>query len=454
MADNRINILATFNGKKALQGINNLERSFNRLKRVVGFVIANKMIKDIANFGREMNLMAERTGMSIEKLSSLRNVFISAGSGAKGFQQTIDRINTGLLGLKRGEGALAAQLAPLGISPFGKTADQILLDIADGAQRQLAMGRSRETVLDYLMNVLGIDQQTASLLMQGRQAFLDEQSRLEEKVGIVKSTENLDALKKAYDELNAAWTNAKTNIMEFVAPILIPILDALSGLVKTLGEEEWAGLIAGITVALAGFFTTLKAASWVLGLKASIDALVAGKAAGTMAGGVAQGLGSTAFKTGCMLLLKVCAALGALAVGGMVGKWISEQEWFKDAAEKVGDFFSGEKFDPNNPEHIKRMIAGYVAKGDYEKANMLSNYYGFGNVEQLPLKEVGAPEVIYSDEPLVSDEDYERPVSPKGDVIITNHFEGATFGSDLPQTEVMIGDAINTSLTGVVQGIG
>ena len=451
---NLVDIRATFNGKKAIQGINNLERSFNRLKRVVGFVIANKMIKDVANFGREMNLMAERTGMSIEKLSSLRNVFISAGSGAKGFQQTIDRINTGLLGLKRGEGALAAQLAPLGISPFGKTADQILLDIADGAQRQLGMGRSREEVLDYLMNVLGIDPQTASLLMQGRQAFLDEQKRLEEKVGIVKSTENLDALKKAYDELNAAWTNAKTNIMEFVAPILIPILDALSGLVKTLGEEEWAGVIGGITVALAGFFTTLKAASWILALKSGLDALVAGKTAGSIAGGVAQGLGSSSFATGCMLLLKVCGAIAALGAGMAIGKWISEQEWFKKAAEGIGDFFSGEKFDPNNPEHIKKMIAEFEAKGDYDKANQLRSYYGMGKIEKLPLEEMGAPEVVYSEEPLVSDEDYERPIYPKGDVIVTNHFEGATFGSDLPQTEVMIGDAMNTSLTGVVPGMG
>ena len=186
----RARIVIGANTKSAEEGIRRVTNSFRSLRRFVTTVIAGKMVKDMANFGKELSLMADRTGMSIEKLSALRNVFMSAGSGAKGFQQTIERINSGLLGLRRGESHLAAQLAPLGINPFGKDAGQILEEIADAAKAQLSMGRSRESVLDYLTNVIGIDPATAQKLMEGREAFLKEEARLLGKVGRVSEENN------------------------------------------------------------------------------------------------------------------------------------------------------------------------------------------------------------------------------------------------------------------------
>ena len=67
-----------YDGKGAEAGIKRMNNAFNALRKIVTFVVAGKMVKDMANFGKEISLMADRTGMSIQKLSALRNVFMSA----------------------------------------------------------------------------------------------------------------------------------------------------------------------------------------------------------------------------------------------------------------------------------------------------------------------------------------------------------------------------------------
>ncbi|MBO7696958.1 MAG: hypothetical protein J6T10_30375 [Methanobrevibacter sp.] len=454
--DNSINIVARFNGTQAFQGITRLERSFGRLKRVFTFVIANKMIKDMANFGKELSLMADRTGISIEKLSSLRNVFISAGSGAKGFQQTIDRINTGLMGLRRGEGALAAQLAPFGISPFGKTADEILLELAEGSKNMISAGRSKESVLDYLMNIMGIDPATASKLIQGRDAWLADQKRLEGKVGTVKFGEDLNKLNQAMNELGVAFSNATANIVGFMTPVLIPFFEALTSFITTIGENEIARTIIGITASLLGFLLTLRSLSGILGI---LKWLFVGKMAGGVAGGattgIMSGLASPALVAGCHALGVVIMAIAALAAGGAIGKLISETEWFKKASSWIGDRFSENPYSPDDPRHWAIVIDKMQKSGQLteEQANAMREQHGLPRKMDL-FSDSDNVSIIWADEPLISDENYEKPVIPNSGVNIVNHFEGSTFGSDLPATEEAINESMQNTVLTAIPGFG
>ena len=79
MADSAVKtayIKLKYNGKDAEAGIRRVTDAFSTFRKVVTTVVAGKMIRDVTRFGREITNLSDRTGMSVQKLSSLRNVFI------------------------------------------------------------------------------------------------------------------------------------------------------------------------------------------------------------------------------------------------------------------------------------------------------------------------------------------------------------------------------------------
>lgn len=259
---NSINIVATFNGAKAFEGINRLERSFSRLKKIVMTVIAGKVVKEMANFGNQMTLMSERTGMSISRLSALRNAFVSSGAGAKAFEKTISSINDGLLGLSMGRGDFAAKLGMFGISPYTrtgalKTADQVMYDIADWAAKQ--KGRmSRKDILYRLTSIFGIDDATAIKMLQGGAAMRGSAYAASKRMGLVtdEQAEKLSKLKKKIDEFFGTIHNTFARVIADLEPYLTPILEKLQALVKAAGDNPKVtaaivGIIAGITTLMS-----------------------------------------------------------------------------------------------------------------------------------------------------------------------------------------------------------
>lgn len=422
------------NTKQAENAIRRFQSSLMGVAKLVTVGAVAKAFKDMASFGKELDLMASRTGMSVERLSALRNVFMSAGSGAKGFEQTVNRINDGLLSLRRGNPWIAQALAPLGISPFGKDAKQILEEVADAAKAKLSMGESETTVLDYLTSQLGIDQATAEKLMKGRAYLQEEEARLREKTGTIaaENNENLKKLNQSLGELSAAWTNAKANVTGFVSEFLVPLIDKITEFITFLGEHEVIGAGVGIGAAVFGP-SLLRAALGFIG-KGLFGGLI-GAGATTVATGAATGATAAA---GGGILATVVSVLSspvflgacAIAIGALIGKWISGMEWFKNASEKVGDFFYGlfgDKFDPENRDDIKKLIDKQEALGNTEIANALREKYGFGKREELFPTADKEPQVVYTEEPLISDEDYERPISPSNSTNVEVHMEGSSF---------------------------
>ena len=297
----KIRYVLEFQGKDAEAGMKRVGNAFNALRKIVTTVIAGKFVKDASRFGKEISVLSNRTGMSVQRLSRLRNAFISAGAGANGFESTIEKINHGLLALGRGETEWATKLYPMGISPWGKTADEIMYEMSDWAKNAIATGTSKEQVLDYLTSVMGIPAEKAETMLAGREAMLAEEARLRDKVGEVteENKNNLVALNKALNDLNAAWENAKANVIGFMGPFLTKIIDGITYIVQLLGEHEWAGSIVAIGAALLSFGGGLSLVSKVLSGLGAIKF-----------GALAKGLALVKFGL---------VALAAAAVGHMLG---------------------------------------------------------------------------------------------------------------------------------------
>lgn len=277
---NALNIVATFNGQKAFEGINRLERSFTRLRRIVMTVIAGKVVKEMANFGNQMSLMSERTGMSISRLSALRNAFVASGAGAKSFEKTISNINEGLLGLSLGRGEFAAKLGMFGISPYTKTgalktADQVMYDIADWAAKQ--KGRmSRKDILYRLTSIFGIDDATAVKMLAGGAAMRGSAYSASQRMGIItdEQANKLDNLKKKFDEFFGTIHNTFARVVAEIEPYLTPILVKLQELVKAAGDNPKT--TAAIAAIVGGFTAIITTGNLLVGVLGTLSTALGG----------------------------------------------------------------------------------------------------------------------------------------------------------------------------------
>lgn len=457
----KVGILVEFNGKKAEAGLNRMERSFNQFKRVIVTVLGGKMIKEVANFGKEISLMADRTGMSIEKLSALRNVFISAGSGAKGFQATVDKINQGLLGLNRGEGQLAGVLAPLGISPFGKDAEQLIYEIADAAKEQLGIGRSKAEVLDYLTNVIGIDPYMAEQMLGGSQALLSERARLAERVGTLnkESVENLKDFNKSLNDLSATWENFKVNVLGKLVVVLQPIVEITTDLLSILSQyPEVGAMVVGVMGSLLSIMSAMSALRFAGSLFG-----IGGAAAGAGAAGTAGAVGGASFAVGAALIAAIGESLREIfnwaKTGEMKGIIFDFWEWYFDYWGKVFDWFSnmretGSNWLRSKWDDIKEWAIGVFANARanigtaYNSTDIFTKENASGRTKSLFGYTTDKDMIIFT-EPVAADSEFLNSTQSAG-MSIVNHFEGSTFGSDLEETEQAINESMSTVLSNAV----
>ncbi|MBO7732870.1 MAG: phage tail tape measure protein [Methanobrevibacter sp.] len=335
MADSAVKtayIKLKYNGKDAEAGIRRVTDAFSTFRKVVTTVVAGKMVRDVTRFGREITNLSDRTGMSVQKLSSLRNVFISAGAGARGFSRAIGEINHGLMALQRGETEWATKLYPLGISPWGKNPKEIMLETADAVKRMIDTGAiSEEQAIDYLISEFPYNEKQARLMLGGSQAFLENEAKLREKVGEAqqRNIDNLDKLKTSLDDLSASWENAKTNVIGFFGEPLMKGVDALTSVLKYFGDNEVIGGINGLAAILIGMKGTSMGVSMAKGALAGSG----GATAVAAGGGFMAGVGGLA-RFGIILAeleLAAHAFQGAVDIYKSSGKVL--EEWTKELAE-------------------------------------------------------------------------------------------------------------------------
>lgn len=481
MAIKEAKIKISYDGKEAEAGIKRMNNYWNTFRKLVTTVVAGKMIKDVTRFGREMSNLSYRTGMSVERLSSLRNVFIAAGAGARGLEKSIGAIHHGLMALQRGETEWATKLYPLGISPWGKDAEQVNLEIADSIKRMLDMGSiSQEQAIDYLMSEFGKNEKEAKLMLGGRMAILSEEARLREKVGVAQdqNIKNLDNLKTSLDELSASWENAKTNVIGFFSEPLMQGVDALTSLLKYFGDNEVIGGIAGLGAILFG----IKGSS---ATAAMLKGALTGTGGAITAGGVAAGaVGLVGAVAIWYVIAETLQAFYDFYKAESISDLISE--WQKDAAEgkdvawykkfAIGYGYFGEEFanwlsDPN-------AVSKYMNDGkiDYDlmrkRKEELENMRANGGLSPKQLYELDKLQqtlslvtpyleeaelmknvkVIYSDEPPVEDLDGVYGDDNSKDIKIEFHQEGSNFNGSPQQNAELMGQQAGNALKFGVSG--
>lgn len=396
--------------KKLKKQFADLSKSFNRgflapLLKVAGIAAFSKMAIDAGKLGRQMGILSERTGVSVKNLSAMRNAFKSIGGDAEVIDKVVGGLSKGLARLSRGDGQTAAKLAAMNISawgPGGKTRkpDELLFDIADWTQRQLASGRTEEEVATYLEDAFGIDYKLFKQLSKGGAEYrriMESTPKLTNE-----QNQNLERMNLAFARLSATFGVVIDQVTATLAPVFEWIADALADFGTLL--SEFPGATTAVA-ALVGIIIALKAAcmgwSFVKGIGALIayfkgGSLFAGATAGTaVAANVAQGAGTAVAAKGGLGLLGMLG-LGGLALGGgaFVGYEISKTDWFKDLAEGIGNLFSSNSDNPNSPQHWENVAQQLQEKGNYEaarlarmKANQIRNDFDkiFNPQEDIPV---------------------------------------------------------------------
>ena len=468
-----------YSGKEAEAGIKRMNNYWGAFRKIVTTVVAGKMIKDVTRFGREMSNLSYRTGMSVERLSSLRNVFIAAGAGARGLEKSIGAIHHGLMALQRGETEWATKLYPLGISPWGKNAEQVNYEIADAVKRMMDMGSiSQEQAIDYLMSEFGKNEKEAKLMLGGSAAMLKYEADLREKVGQAQDAniKKLDNLKTSLDELSAAWSNATTNVIGFFGEPLMKGVDALTSVLKYFGDNEVAGGIAGLGALLLGMKGTAVATAAAKGVLTGTG--------GVTAGGVAAGAAGFAGAIGYLFIIASCAqGIYEMLSGGVsetIDRWKKEEaedpHWYnfhKKLAigygyfgEALGDFFSSSDFvkqylkdggidieamKRREQELINKRSNGGLSPQDVKELDTISGLLTKMAPDLEAMELMKDVQVVYADTPAEDLDGTYNEVS-NSPITVEFHQEGSSFNGSPQQNAELIGQQVQNGLSFGVKG--
>lgn len=232
-----INFKALFNDKEFQAGIKRLFKSFDGIKKktnifnkflkFAGFAGFTKMAIDAAQFGKSMSLLAERTGIAVDKLTSMRTAFSALGASAKSVDNLLDNITSGLARLSSGNGEFASKLSAMGISAWNnkgniKQANEVMGDLANWTKSQLAMGRSMSEVSTYLKDNFGIEQEMVNQLALGRAGMEAEIAKQNNRTGTVSGSEiaNLESLNKSLSTFKTTIGVLVNKIMAGLAPAI------------------------------------------------------------------------------------------------------------------------------------------------------------------------------------------------------------------------------------------
>jgi hypothetical protein len=212
--------------KKTNAALGKMAGNFNGLAKIAKIAIGGKIASDMASMGQQMALLASKTGIEVGNLTSLSSAFTSAGSSASAFNNVVNKLNSGLMGLSMGDASIAGILGAMGISAYTaeggiRTVDDIIPEIADWAKSQLDLGRDRREIQEYLARNLGFDTASANLLMGGSEAVAQEQLKAlrEGRTLSKEAAENLDRFNNKLKEL---WETLKYGFLDTfgqVAPI-------------------------------------------------------------------------------------------------------------------------------------------------------------------------------------------------------------------------------------------
>lgn len=220
--------------KETAAGVETLTRTMGSLLALIGGTMAIKaFVTDFISANAELYRFSQNLGLSVSTISAWGNASEELGGSAKGLQGTMDMLSKSQTELRlTGQSSLIPYFAALGVSMATVTGqarpvDEILLDLAE---RFSHMDR---TTANNMGRMMGIDQGTMNLLLQGRKELELTISRQKESTAVTK------AQAEAAQKLQTQIVDIKQKFVAFGNSLMVaaaPALEHLADLFLRLGD--------------------------------------------------------------------------------------------------------------------------------------------------------------------------------------------------------------------------
>lgn len=339
MATNRAQILITAidqtrdalnSARSGLMGLSDVAGRVNRVLAGLGLAVSAAglatLVKRSISAADEMAKLAQRTGVSVEFLSTLKPVAEMAGTSLDAVTRGMGRLSQTMAQAEQGSARHQALLAELGITYTDasgqlRSVDAVLLDLADTFQA-MPDGPRKTALAMELFGRSGAE--LIPFLNQGRDGIEALQGKMRD-LGLEMNTNTAKAA-EAFNDALATVGYAIQGVVNRALIALTPLLESAAAGLEWLAENldsvlHWLKLLAEVGLGVL-IYRSIPAA--VLAFQSlSVTAVTAAKAASA-----AWALASTqiAAATAALGPLKIAfLVLGALLIGWEIGKWLSER---------------------------------------------------------------------------------------------------------------------------------
>lgn len=215
--------------KANTQEFKNLTGSLGKFLAVIGGTVAVKaIISDFIETNAQLDRLSKNLGLSVSTISAWSNATEKLGGSAQGLQGTLDMLSRSQTQLMlTGESSLIPYFSALGISladVHGKArpVTDLLLDLSD------KLSHLDRTEANNLGRMMGLDQGTLNLLLQGRKE-LELEIRRQKEQNAVTAAQAAEAskLQKAIVGVKQSFAAFGRTLLMDAAPIIEKVLGTL-----------------------------------------------------------------------------------------------------------------------------------------------------------------------------------------------------------------------------------
>jgi hypothetical protein len=249
-------------GKDASKSVEGLTKSLGGLLALIGGTVAIKaFITDFITVNAQLDRLSQNLNLSVSTISAWSNATERLGGSAAGLQGTLDMLSKSQTELMlTGQSALIPYFSALGVSladAGGKARplDDILLDLSD------RFSKMDRTTANNMGRMMGVDQGTMNLLLQGRKEL---------ELTIQRQKEH-NAVTKAQAEQATKFQKSLADTKQSLAAVGRSLLmDAAPALEKLFGLfQEFASWIQGHEEFIADFLKVIAVGLAAIALAAS-----------------------------------------------------------------------------------------------------------------------------------------------------------------------------------------
>jgi hypothetical protein len=222
-------------GSKTSKSVDSVTKSLGSLLALIGGTVAIKaFVMDFISANAQLDRFSQNLGLSVSTISAWSNATERLGGSAQGLQGTLDMLSKAQTELRlTGESSLIPYFSALGISMAdtegqARPLDEILLSLSD------RFSKMDRTTANNMGRMMGIDQGTMNVLLQGRKE-LELTIRRQKEQNVVTKAQAEEATK-----LQKSFVDAKQSFAAFGRSLLMEAAPALEKLFQLFQEfGQW-----------------------------------------------------------------------------------------------------------------------------------------------------------------------------------------------------------------------